>query len=139
MERGRATSARRRGDSRGVDARAGANAYPERSVRSFPEECRPDDSPRATATADGLSPSSSTIIIVNGIIFEFHVERTQTFYRVEFRDHGQYGVEAQFLDPIDLVIRRTFSSASGPDTNAARDGDRQGRRTGEAMERGDSV
>jgi hypothetical protein len=34
------------------------------------------------------------------LLFEFHVERTHTFYRCELRDHGPYGVEAQFLDPV---------------------------------------
>ena len=42
------------------------------------------------------------------LLFEFHVKRTHTFYRVELRDHGTYGVEAQFLDPVDPVIARTF-------------------------------
>jgi hypothetical protein len=41
------------------------------------------------------------------LLFEFHVE--QTHYRVELRDHGPvYGVEAQFLDPIDPIMCRTF-------------------------------
>jgi hypothetical protein len=31
------------------------------------------------------------------------------FYRVELRDHGPYGVEAQFLDPVEVRIARTFS------------------------------
>jgi len=31
------------------------------------------------------------------------------FYRCELRDHGlEYGIEAQFVDPIDLVISRRF-------------------------------
>ena len=38
------------------------------------------------------------------LLFEFHVERTHRFYRCELRDHGSYGIEAQFLDPVDLVI-----------------------------------
>src|SRR5437016_12049963 len=42
------------------------------------------------------------------LLFEFHVEATYTFWRVELRDHGQYGVEAQFLDPVDVRIARTF-------------------------------
>jgi hypothetical protein len=42
------------------------------------------------------------------LLFEFNVERTHTFYRCELRDHGSYGVEAQFLDPIDLVIGHSF-------------------------------
>lgn len=43
------------------------------------------------------------------LLFEFHVERTHTFYRCELRDHGPYGTEAQFLDPIELVIGRRFT------------------------------
>ena len=43
------------------------------------------------------------------LLFEFHVERTHTFYRVELRDHGPvYGVAAQFLDPVEPRICRTF-------------------------------
>jgi hypothetical protein len=49
------------------------------------------------------------------LLFEFHVERTHTFYRVELRDHGPvYGVEAQFIDPIDLRMSRTFRAADDP-------------------------
>lgn len=42
------------------------------------------------------------------LLFEFYVERTHKFYRVELRDHGEFGIEAQFLDPVDVVIARTF-------------------------------
>jgi hypothetical protein len=42
------------------------------------------------------------------LLFEFHVERTQTLWRVELRDHGDYGVEAQFFDPVDVRIAHTF-------------------------------
>jgi hypothetical protein len=38
------------------------------------------------------------------MLFEFHLKRTHTFYRVDLRDHGAHGVEAQFLDPIDLRV-----------------------------------
>jgi hypothetical protein len=38
------------------------------------------------------------------LLFEFHVAYTHTFWRCELRDHGDYGVEAQFLDPVDLRI-----------------------------------
>ncbi len=31
------------------------------------------------------------------LVDEFYVERTHTFYRVELRDHGKWGVEAQIL------------------------------------------
>src|SRR5436189_2652175 len=43
------------------------------------------------------------------LLFEFYVEHTHTFWRCELRDHGSYGVEAQFLDPIDIRIARTFN------------------------------
>jgi hypothetical protein len=33
------------------------------------------------------------------LLFEFHVKRTHTFWRVELRDHGAHGVEVQFFDP----------------------------------------
>jgi hypothetical protein len=41
-------------------------------------------------------------------LFEFHVERTHACYRCELRDHGEYGVEAQFFDPVDLRLAHTF-------------------------------
>jgi len=48
------------------------------------------------------------------LLFEFHVAATHTFWRVELRDHGQYGIEAQFLDPIDLRYARTFPQYLDP-------------------------
>jgi hypothetical protein len=42
------------------------------------------------------------------LLFEFHVPATHTFYRVELRDHGPHGVEAQSLDPVEIRIARTF-------------------------------
>jgi hypothetical protein len=48
------------------------------------------------------------------LLFEFHVAATHTFYRVELRDHGAYGVEAQFLDPIDIRSARTFRQDMDP-------------------------
>src|SRR5262245_1319771 len=43
------------------------------------------------------------------LLFEFYVERTKKFYRCELRDHGpEYGVEAQFFDPVDLIFARRF-------------------------------
>jgi hypothetical protein len=48
------------------------------------------------------------------LLFEFHVERTHTFFRVELRDHGVYGVEAQSFDPIDPTICRTFHQRLDP-------------------------
>ena len=48
------------------------------------------------------------------LLFEFHVPTTCTFWRVELRDHGSYGVEAQFLDPVDVRIARTFHPQMDP-------------------------
>jgi hypothetical protein len=51
------------------------------------------------------------------LLFEFHIPRTNTFWRVDLRDHGVYGIEAQFFNPIDLEKARTFRTP-------VRDGDR---------------
>ena len=48
------------------------------------------------------------------LLFEFHVERTHRFYRVELYYHGEHGVEARFLDPIDPIICRTFHQRLDP-------------------------
>lgn len=48
------------------------------------------------------------------LLFEFHVAATHTFWRLELRDHGAYGVEAQFLDPVDTRIARTFRQDMDP-------------------------
>ena len=49
------------------------------------------------------------------LLFEFYDEWTHTFYRVELRDHGPvYGVEAQFLDPVDPRICRIFRPGLDP-------------------------
>src|SRR5207245_10715212 len=42
------------------------------------------------------------------LLFEFHVAATHTFWRVELRTHGKDIVEAQFLDPVDVRMARTF-------------------------------
>ena len=42
------------------------------------------------------------------LLFEFHVPLTHTFYRVELRTHSDDVVEAQFLDPVDVRMARTF-------------------------------
>ena len=44
------------------------------------------------------------------LVDEFYCERNQTFYRVELRDHGKWSVEAQILDPVDLVIGQRFTN-----------------------------
>jgi hypothetical protein len=49
------------------------------------------------------------------LLFEFHVPQTHTFWRVELRDNGVYGVEVQFLDPIDVRIARSFRQDMDPD------------------------
>jgi hypothetical protein len=48
------------------------------------------------------------------LLCEFHVAATHTFWRVELRDHGPYGVEAQFLDPVDVRSARTFRQDMDP-------------------------
>jgi hypothetical protein len=54
-------------------------------------------------------PAPARVAKPDELLFEFHLERTHRFYRVELRDHGPvYGVEAQFLDPIDPIMCRTF-------------------------------
>ena len=42
------------------------------------------------------------------LLFEFYRERDHKFFRCELRDHGRYGVETQFFDPIDPVIAPMF-------------------------------
>lgn len=64
--------------------------------------------------APDLKPAAPRLPQPGELLFEFHVERTHRFYRVELRDHRVYGVEAQFLDPIDLVISRTFRADLDP-------------------------
>jgi hypothetical protein len=48
------------------------------------------------------------------LLFEFHVPATHTFYRVELRDHGAHGIEAQFLDPVEIRTTRTFRQNLDP-------------------------
>lgn len=68
-----------------------------------------DTSPSDQASLRHDAPKAAPRVARPGeLLFEFHVERTHRFYRVELRDHGTYGVEAQFLDPIDPIICRTF-------------------------------
>jgi hypothetical protein len=64
------------------------------------------DEPFYSPTA---KPAPARVAKPGELLFEFHIERTHRFYRVELRDHGDvYGVEAQFLDPIEPIICRTF-------------------------------
>jgi hypothetical protein len=79
-------------------------------------------------------PAPARVAKPGELLFEFHVARTHRFYRVELRDHGPvYGVEAQFLDPIDPIHVPHVSCGPGPDADATRDGHRvgQGRAKGD--------
>ncbi len=49
------------------------------------------------------------------VVDEFYVERTKKFYRVELRDRGQWGVEAQIFDPVDFVIGQRFTEVQDGD------------------------
>ena len=70
------------------------------------------------------------------LLFEFYVERTKKFYRCELRDHGPtYGVEAQFFDPVDLVIARRSIRGSTPRGRRASWRSR-GHRAAEGLQRG---
>lgn len=44
------------------------------------------------------------------LLFEFYAELRRKTYRCELRDHGKYGIEAQFLDPVDLAISHRFET-----------------------------
>src|SRR3954470_1979736 len=52
--------------------------------------------------------------VAGELLFEFHIDRTHTFWRVELRDYGPYGVEAQFLDPVELRFAQTFRQDMDP-------------------------
>ena len=56
-----------------------------------------------------MKPPAPRVAKAGELLFEFHIERTHKSYRCELRDHGEYGVEAQFLDPVDVVFSRKFS------------------------------
>jgi hypothetical protein len=43
------------------------------------------------------------------VLFEFCRERDHVRFRCELRDHGDYGVEAQFLWNEELFMARTFA------------------------------
>jgi hypothetical protein len=42
------------------------------------------------------------------------VPATHRFWRVELRDSGPYGIEAQFLDPVDIRMAHTFHQRLDP-------------------------
>jgi hypothetical protein len=48
------------------------------------------------------------------LLFDFRVPRTHTLWRVELRDHGKWGVETQFLDPVEIRIAHTFRQEMDP-------------------------
>jgi hypothetical protein len=52
-----------------------------------------------------LSPRQS---VPGEPLFQFDRAADQKRFRCELRDHGIWGVEAQFFDPVDLVIAQTF-------------------------------
>ncbi len=72
------------------------------------------------------------------LVMEFHVPATHTFWRVELRDHGRYGIEAQFLDPTEVRWARTFPAYLDP-TRTPRHGHRLGRGTSEMARSGMSL
>ena len=52
------------------------------------------------------------------LLFEFYRARDHKFFRCELRDYGKWGVEAQFLDPIDLVMAQRFENIRDGDAEA---------------------
>jgi hypothetical protein len=42
------------------------------------------------------------------LLFEFHRERDHKFFRYELRDHGPWGVEAQFFEGGDFLLAQRF-------------------------------
>jgi hypothetical protein len=42
------------------------------------------------------------------LLCEFYSEKRKKFYRIELRDRGQDGVEAQLLDPVEMLDGHLF-------------------------------
>lgn len=42
------------------------------------------------------------------LLMTFYSEKRRMFYRIELRDRGQFGVEAQLLDPVEMLDRHLF-------------------------------
>jgi hypothetical protein len=42
------------------------------------------------------------------LLCEFYSETRKKFYRIILRDRGQYGVEAQLLDPVEMLYGHLF-------------------------------
>jgi hypothetical protein len=79
------------------------------------------DEPFYSSTA---KPALARVATPGELLFEFYLERTHRFYRVELRDHGpvlrRRGAISR-SDRSDLVPH--VSPGPGPDADAARDGD----------------
>ena len=83
-------------------------------------------------------PQAPRVPKAGELLFEFHVERTHTFWRVELRDHGQWGVEAQFCDPIDVRIARTFRQDMDPNRTPREMATQRAAEERKAIETGDA-
>jgi len=42
------------------------------------------------------------------LLCKFYSTSRKKFYRIELRDRGQYGVEAQLLDPVEMLYGHLF-------------------------------
>jgi|KBSSwiStaDraftv2_1062776.scaffolds.fasta_scaffold2362983_1 hypothetical protein len=42
------------------------------------------------------------------LLCEFYSEKRKEFYRIELRDRGQHGVEAQLFDPMEFLYGHLF-------------------------------
>lgn len=68
-----------------------------------------DDAPFYTP---GLKPKTPTST-PGELLFEFYRERDHQFFRCELRDHGRWGVEAQFFEGGDFIFGRRFEDIPG--------------------------
>jgi len=60
--------------------------------------------------------------VAGELLFEFYVERAKKFWRAELRDRGEWGVEAQLLEDLELRWAQMFRPVSDGDrTLPARD------------------
>jgi hypothetical protein len=64
--------------------------------------------------APDRKPTAKRQPVPGELLFEFHVPATHTFWRVELRDNGAYGVEVQFLDPVEIRFAQTFRQDMDP-------------------------
>lgn len=82
---------------------------PRATIRRMADEARdrqPDDPDAAWYSPNAAQPPPRQRQ-PGELLYEFHVPTTHTFWRVELRDHGPYGMEVQFPDPIDVRWART--------------------------------